>query len=221
MSAANILVVEDDLRLAALLQEELSQAGYQVVAVHAGTDALSAIDSQDFDLVVLDLNLPDIDGIDVAERLKGISKASIIMLTARGSVENRVEGLYAGASDYLTKPFSVQELLARVHVRLREREPSGSVIKLDAIELDTAASSCLISGEHVLLTAQEYKLLELLLVNRGRIYAKEDLEDRLYGADLPGSNTIEVFVSNLRKKLASHGVTSLIQTVRGMGYVIR
>lgn len=216
-----ILVVEDDLKLAQLLVSELGQAGYQVVAVHTGTDALVQAEGERFELIILDLNLPDLDGIEVAERLTRAEPANILMLTARGDVKSRVEGLYAGASDYLTKPFSVQELLARVHVRLRHHQADSQVLEYGALSLDPQAGACYAGGELLALTAQEFKVLLLLLEQRGRIFSKEGLEERLYEGDLPGSNTIEVFVSNLRKKQAAAGVDGLIQTVRGLGYVVR
>ena len=217
-----ILVVEDDLRLATLLKQELSQEGYAVEAVHSGTDALLRCAEEVFDLVILDLNLPDMDGLEVAARLRHDSDVSILMLTARGDVNSRVEGLYAGASDYLTKPFSVQELRARVHVRLRDKGQPAEVLAYGDLVLEPAAGHCTVAGADLPLTSLEFRLLELFLTHKGRIFSKEDLEDRLYGAaKLPGSNTVEVFVSNLRRKLTAAGVERMIQTVRGMGYVVR
>jgi DNA-binding response OmpR family regulator len=221
VARARILVVEDDKRLAKLLTQELAQGGYEATVVHTGTDALVQAQAHTFALILLDLNLPDMDGIEVAERLRGHVEASILMLTARGDVGSRVEGLYAGASDYLTKPFSIHELLARIHVRLRERQTSNTRISHKGLELDPEAGTCLAAGESLVLTAREFTLLNLLLTQRGRTFSKEDLEDRLYGPELPGSNTVEVFISNLRKKLAAAGVPDLISTVRGMGYVVR
>jgi len=218
---ARILVVEDDHKLAQLLVSELGQASYQATAVYTGTDALVQAGGDRFDLIILDLNLPDLDGIEVAERLTRGASANILMLTARGDVKSRVEGLYAGASDYLAKPFSVQELLARVHVRLRGRQADLQALQFGPLSLDPQAGACYANGELLSLTAQEFKLLLLLLEQRGRIFSKEGLEERLYEGDLPGSNTVEVFVSNLRKKLAAAGVEGLIQTVRGLGYVVR
>lgn len=223
---SHILVVEDDLRLATLLRQELTQDGHHLTVVHNGTDALLEADERTFDLVILDLNLPDIDGLEVAERLRADARSgpvvSILMLTARGDVGSRVEGLYAGASDYLTKPFSVQELRARVHVRLRERSRPAEVLTYETLSLEPAAGSCTAAGKSLPLTSLEFRLLELFLTHKGRIFSKEDLEDRLYGAErLPGSNTVEVFVSNLRRKLAAADLQGMIQTVRGMGYVVR
>lgn len=222
MRGAKILIVEDDPRLSLLLEQELRYDGYEAIAAKTGTDGLVAAEACDFDLIVLDLNLPDIDGLEVARRLHGRSGASLLMLTARGDVDSRVEGLYAGASDYMTKPFSIQELLARIHVRLRERQQTPEVLRHDDLVLNLSDRVCLLSGEPLALTAHEFELLKLLMSHRGRIFAKEDIERRLYDGDsLPGSNTIEVFVSNLRKKLAQRGVHNLIQTVRKMGYFIR
>ncbi len=225
---SHVLVVEDDLRLATLLRQELAHDGHRVTVVHNGTDALLSSDEHTFDLVILDLNLPDIDGLEVAERLRADAESgagaevSILMLTARGDVGSRVEGLYAGASDYLTKPFSVQELRARVHVRLRERSHAAEVLTYQTLSLEPAAGSCAVGGKPLPLTSLEFRLLELFLTHKGRIFSKEDLEDRLYGAErLPGSNTVEVFVSNLRRKLAAADLQGMIQTVRGMGYVVR
>jgi DNA-binding response OmpR family regulator len=219
---SRILIVEDDQRLAKLLLQELAFEGHEALAVHTGTEALLQAEEGNFDLIVLDLNLPDIDGLEVAERLQNRIEASILMLTARADIDSKVKGLYAGASDYLTKPFSLQELVARIHVRLREQKKTETSVVYKQVELDLERKLCRAAEQPLVLTLQEFKLLELLLKNRGRIYSKEDLENRLYDADnLPGSNTVEVFVSSLRKKLSNAGVQGLIQTVRGMGYVIQ
>jgi DNA-binding response OmpR family regulator len=219
---SKILIVEDDQRLAKLLLQELSFEGHEIITVHTGTDALLQAEDGKFDLIVLDLNLPDIDGIEVAERLQNRAHASILMLTARADVESKIKGLYAGASDYMTKPFSLQELVARIHVRLREQKKTETSLVYKQVELDLERKLCRAAEQTLTLTLQEFKLMELLLKNRGRIYSKDDLENRLYEADkLPGSNTVEVFVSSLRRKLSGAGVDGLIQTVRGMGYVIQ
>lgn len=219
---AHILVVEDDTRLAQLLERELGGAGYEVTAVFDGGSALARLETESDlpDLVVLDLNLPDMDGLDVAKRLRQDSEVRILMLTARGDLQSRVDGLYAGASDYLTKPFSIQELLARIYAQLRDLH-QDTVLEFDKLVLDSQSGRCTVSGEPLLLTQQEFKLLELFLSNRGRVFSKEDLESRLYGLqDMPDSNTVEVFVSRLRKKLTQAGINSAIRTIRNMGYVI-
>jgi len=218
-SRTRILVVEDDSALAHLVVEQLGHAGYRAEAVGFGRDAIQRAQETSFDLVVLDLNLPDIDGIEVAERLREDSQAAILMLTARADVDSRVEGLYAGASDYLAKPFSVQELLARVHVRLRERQATG-VLHHDDLELDPDALSCRCGDQTVVLPEREFELLRLLVRHRGRLFSREDIERSLYGADVPESNTVEVFVYNLRRKLAKLGRKDMIRTVRNRGYMV-
>lgn len=216
--AARILVVEDDSRLARLLVEQLGHAGYRVDHVDRGVEALAWLEQRPCDLVLLDLNLPDLDGIEIAERLRGEGPA-VLMLTARADVDSRVEGLYAGASDYLTKPFSIQELLARVHVRLRERS-AGAAVRVGALELDPAASACRAGGAQLVLPEREFAVLHLLARHRGRLFSRADLERALYGPEVPDSNTVEVFVYNLRRKLARLGERDLIRTVRGRGYMI-
>lgn len=216
---ASILIIEDDERLASLVAQELRQARYQVELAGRGSEGLFLAETQSFDLIVLDLNLPDMDGIEIAERLSGQS-ASILMLTARGDVESRVRGLYAGASDYMTKPFSTQELLARIHVRLRERQQDENLTYAN-LELQESSSSLLIAGQSFVLPELEFKLLKLLLSHPNRLFSKEALEAQLYGGLMPGSNTIEVFVYNLRKRIRDAGGEDVIKTVRGKGYMVR
>jgi two-component system response regulator QseB len=132
-----------------------------------------------------------------------------------------VEGLYAGASDYLTKPFSIHELVARVHARLRERERTSGELRYDELVLDPSSNSCTANGSSLVLPELEFKLLRLLIGHRGRLFSKEDLQRQLYGSDQPGSNTIEVFIHNLRKKLSSVGYDEIIKTVRSKGYLVR
>ncbi len=218
-SRARILVVEDDSALAHLVVEQLGHAGYRAEAVGLGRDAIQRAQEAALDLVVLDLNLPDMDGIEVAERLREDGDAAILMLTARADVDSRVEGLYAGASDYLAKPFSVQELLARVHVRLRERQATG-VLRHGDLELDPEALSCRCGDDQVVLPEREFELLRLLVRHRGRLFSREDIERSLYGTDVPDSNTVEVFVYNLRRKLAKLGHKEIIRTVRNRGYMV-
>jgi DNA-binding response OmpR family regulator len=219
LKGAKILIVEDDPKLASLLCQELSREGYRAETVETGSEALLRVDEQEYELLLLDLNLPDFDGIEVAELVRKRSEASILMLTARADIDSRVKGLYAGASDYLAKPFSIQELIARVHARLRERE-RPQVFEAGRVTLDPASASCTVDGTPISLTAREFELLTLLLEHRGRIFSREELERRLYQGERPGSNTVEVFVSKLRTKLRAAGEDSLVQTVRGAGYVV-
>jgi DNA-binding response OmpR family regulator len=218
MAPPRILIVEDDLALARVLDAELS-AAYETRVAHRGRDALALAADEPFDLVLLDLNLPDMDGIEVAEQLRPLG-LKVLMLTARADVQSRVVGLYAGADDYLAKPFEMQELLARVYAQLR-RSTLAQVHRWGAIELSEGDLSCTAAGAPVPLTALEFRLLALLLANQGRVFSKAALEERLYDEVSPTSNVVEVLVSRLRSKLAEAGVEGIVENVRGLGYVIR
>ncbi|MDF1524117.1 MAG: response regulator transcription factor [Trueperaceae bacterium] len=218
MSSGRILIVEDEERLAEALARELGRA-YETAVAHTGGDALFLAETQRFDLVLLDLNLPDMDGIDVAAQLEG-NPADVIMLTARSDVGSRVRGLYAGAADYVSKPFDMEELLARVYARMRARSRGGQM-RWGPLELSFADRSCFVDGAPVELSAQEYHLLALLLEYPDRVFSKHTLEDRLYADQQPESNAIEVLVSRVRKKLTKAGLDRVIETIRGLGYVVR
>jgi DNA-binding response OmpR family regulator len=220
MPPAHLLVVEDDPRLQGLLREAFTTAGHRVTVVGTGGDGLAAALPGDVDLVVLDLQLPDVDGVEVARRLRADGDVPILMLTARGDVASRVEGLYAGAADYVTKPFDVRELLARVHVRLREREAAGGAVEHAGVRVDPSTAIVTVGDRSTVLRDREARLLHILLANPGRVFAREDLERRLYGDDVPESNTVEVFVYHLRKRLQELGAADLIRTVRGKGYTV-
>ncbi len=220
MASAHLLVIEDDPRLRGLLHDAFTAAGHRVTLAATGGDGLAAMLDDEVDLVVLDLNLPDVDGVEVARRLRADGDVPILMLTARGDVASRVEGLYAGAADYVTKPFDVRELLARVHVRLRERGSAGDVVEHAGIRVDAATSILSVGDQAMVLRDREARLLHVLLANPGRVFAREDLERRIYGDAVPESNTIEVFVYLLRKRLQALGAGDLIRTVRGKGYTV-
>lgn len=217
---AHLLVVEDDPRLRSLLQEAFEAAGHRVTLAASGGEGLTAVLAEEPDLVVLDLGLPDVDGMEVARRLREDGDVPILMLTARGDVRSRVEGLYAGAADYMTKPFDLQELMARVHVRLRERRAGDDLLEHRGLSLRMSTQTLHKGGQDVVLPELESRLLELLLRHKGRVFSREDLERRLYGEALPESNTVEVFVYQLRKRLKSLGEPELIRTVRGRGYTV-
>lgn len=214
-----VLVVEDDPRLRSLLREALEREGHRATVVGTGSDALVASMDAAHDLVILDLNLPDVDGLEVAERLRG-DDVPILMLTARGDVGSRVQGLYAGAADYVTKPFDLAELLARVHVRLRERRVDTDVVEHAGLVLRPATREVAGRAGRAALPDLEFELLRLLVAHPGRVWSREDLEHRLYGGALPASNTVEVFVSKLRRRLRDLGHDDLIRTVRGRGYTV-
>jgi len=219
MPPAHVLVVEDDVRLRGLVREALEATGHRVTAVETGGEALELALDGGIDLVLLDLNLPDVEGIEVARRLAD-EEVPIVMLTARGDVASRVEGLYAGAADYVTKPFELQELLARVHVRLRERGAGEAVVEHAGLRLQADVRTLWAGDAQATLPEREAELLRLLLSHPGRVFSREDLEARLYGEDLPESNTVEVFVYQLRRRIRSLGVADPIRTVRGKGYTV-
>lgn len=218
MERERILIVEDDPQLARVLQAELARA-YDAVLVRTGGEGLLRAETERFDLVVLDLGLPDVDGLDVAAALKD-NPASILMLTARADVRSRVTGLYVGADDYLAKPFDMQELLARVYALLRRRSRPDAYT-VGPVTVSVGDRACTAHGKPLELTAHEFGLLALLVANEGRVFSKNTIEDRLYRESTPTSNAVEAMVSRLRSKLAAAGVTGLIETVRGIGYVAR
>lgn len=218
MHQETILIVEDDAQLREALEKELGKS-YKVHSAPTGGDGMFIAETQEIDLIILDLNLPDMDGIEVAQHLSG-EEVDILMLTARGDVHSRISGLYGGASDYLAKPFEMQELLARIYALLRKRSRPEQ-IRVGELVFSHRDRSCTVGGETVELSGQEFRLLSLFISNRGRVFSKSTIEDRLYGASMLDSNNIEVLVSRLRAKLDAKGARGLIQTIRGLGYVLR
>jgi len=218
-----VLVVEDDEEIAQVLQRSLRLEGYEVRVAADGEAALDQSAAFNPDLVILDLGLPKLDGMEVARRLRSADAVPILMLTARDALEARVEGLDAGADDYLVKPFERQELLARLRALLRRRPPRGSasVVVADlALNPDTHEVS---RGEREIdLTQREFELLEYLMRNERIVVPRQRLLEEVWGYDpFATTNTIEVFVSNLRRKLEAEGEPRLLHTIRGAGYVLR
>ncbi len=220
----HILVVEDEAEIAGYLRRGLMFEGFSVEVAADGHQALAAARERPPDLVVLDLMLPGIDGLEVARRLRSVSDVPIIMLTARDAVPDRVAGLEAGADDYLIKPFAFEELLARIRVQLRrrQREETTTVLRYGPLVMDTAAHDVTIGSRRVELTAKEYDLLELFMRHPQQVMTREVIYDRVWGYDFGGeSNIIEVYVRYLRQKLEARGEPRLIHTVRGVGYILR
>jgi two-component system response regulator MprA len=220
---ARVLIVEDDEDIAQVLQRSLRLEGYETRIAADGEAALGAANDFVPDLVVLDLGLPKIDGMDVARRLRAADDVPILMLTARDALESRVEGLDAGADDYLVKPFERQELLARLRALLRRRPPRGSaslVVADLSLNPDTHEVR---RGERIVeLTQREFELLEYLMRNERIVVPRQRLLEDVWGYDpFATTNTIEVFVSNLRRKLEGGGEARLLHTIRGAGYVLR
>lgn len=220
-----MLVVEDDDEIASVLQRSLRTEGYEVQVSGDGNAALEASRTFVPDLVILDLGLPGMDGLEVARllRAEGSEGVPILMLTARDAVESRVEGLDAGADDYLVKPFEREELLARLRALLRRRPPRGSAsLTVGDLELNPDRHEVRRGDREVELTQREFELLEFLMRNERIVIARQQLLEDIWGYDpFADTNTIEVFVSNLRRKLEAGGEPRMLHTIRGAGYVLR
>ena len=220
---ARVLVVEDDPDIGDVVRRSLRREGYDVRLAPDGSAALDEAAVFEPDAVVLDLGLPQVDGIEVSRRLRADGDVPILMLTARDSVEARVEGLDSGADDYLVKPFDLQELLARVRALLRRRPPRGSAsLVVGDLKLNPATRE-VSRGERTLdLTAREFELLEFMMRNERLVVSRDKLLEDVWGyAPFSETNTVDVFVSNLRRKLEAEGEPRVLHTVRGAGYVMR
>ncbi len=217
-----ILLVEDHGPMREMIAAHLVEQGFAVEAVGRGNDALAAAESIDYDAVILDLGLPDIDGMEFLRGLRGGSRAAIpvLILTARDSIEDRINGLNRGADDYLVKPFNLTELEARLRAVLRRPGPRrGRVYALGPLSFDTVSREARVGDTALDLTRREAALLEELMRAPGQVIAKDLLEDRLYALDDAGSaNALEAAVSRLRKKLAAANAALRIETKRGIGY---
>jgi two-component system response regulator MprA len=218
-----VLVVEDDEDIALALQRSLRMEGYEVRLAGDGEAALDEAVAFMPDMVILDLGLPKLDGIEVAKRLRADGDVPILMLTARDALESRVEGLDVGADDYLVKPFERQELLARLRALLRRRPPRGSRSYVVAdLSLNPDTHEVRRGERDIELTQREFELLEYLMRNERIVVPRQRLLEEVWGYDpFATTNTIEVFVSNLRRKLEAGGEPRLLHTIRGAGYVLR
>jgi two-component system, OmpR family, response regulator MprA len=222
--ADRILIVEDEPEIASYLRRGLVYQGFTVEAVGDGIAALEAARERPPDLIILDLMLPGLDGIEVTRRLRTASNVPIIMLTARESVADRVVGLESGADDYVRKPFAFEELVARIQVQLRRRQSQDSpeVLHFGPLTLDFAGHELKVNGRRVALTAKEFDLLELFMRHPRQVLTRDVFYDRIWGYNFGGeSNVIEVYIRALRQKLEIDGSPRLIHTVRGAGYILR
>ncbi|MCO6452415.1 MAG: response regulator transcription factor [Caldilineales bacterium] len=219
-----ILIIEDDPSIGKLLRRALILEGYQVEMAADGYTGLEYFARDEPSLVILDLMLPGINGIEVCKRIRDDSNTPILMLTARDAVDDRVLGLDSGADDYVTKPFDIDELLARVRAQLRRTEtlPQKQVLEFADLKLDTAARSVTRGQREVELTAREFDLLELFMRHPNQVLTRAQIYDEIWDYDFGGeSNIIEVYVRYLRTKLEEDGEPRLIHTKRGAGYILR
>ena len=214
----SVLLVEDEESLASLVEAYLAQEGFTVSSVTTGEAALERIESEAVRLVVLDLNLPDMDGLDVCRRIRARSSVPVVMLTARDEESDLLVGLDAGADDYIGKPFSPKELVARMKAVLRRAEPTGDeqLLVLGDVVVERAGREVRVAGEPVELRPKEFDLLAYLIANRGAVFSRDALLERVWGYDYAGgTRTVDVHVAQLRRKLDR---PDLIRTVRGAGY---
>jgi two-component system, OmpR family, response regulator MprA len=224
MSGERILVIEDEARIAQFIERGLIYEGYRVNVARDGQTGLNIARDNPPDLVILDWMLPGLDGLEVCRRLRAASDVPILMLTAKDDVTDRVTALDTGADDYLVKPFSIDELMARVRALFRRAAPTSrpEILRFADLTLDTGTHRAY-RGEHAIdLTAKEYELLELFMRNPRQVLTRDVIFDRVWGYDFGGeSNIIEVYVRYLRQKTESQNEPRLIHTVRGVGYVLR
>jgi len=205
-----ILIVEDEKDIARFIELELQAEGYRTEVAHDGITGLSKFREVSPNLVILDLMLPVMDGIEVAKRIRKTSNVPILILTAKDRVEDKVAGLDAGADDYLVKPFSIEELLARVRAHLRRVTPAI-----------TGEIRVFRGNRRIELSNKEFELLELLAKNPGKVFSRYEIEEKVWPGYQGGSNVVDVYIGYLRKKLEAGGERRLIHTVRGVGYVLR
>jgi DNA-binding response OmpR family regulator len=220
-NGVRILVVEDEESIRDFVEMGLKYEGFDVALTEDGPGALDAFDRQRPDLVILDLNLPGMDGLDVCRQIRRRGDVPVIMLTARAEVDERVEGLEAGADDYLPKPFKFKELLARVRAVLRRRISAVErVLRFGPVELNRDTREVFRDGQPVALTPREFELLEVFMLHPRQVMTREILLDRVWGTDYLGDgNLIEVHISALRDKLGDRD-RRMIRTVRGVGYAL-
>jgi two-component system, OmpR family, response regulator MprA len=224
-ASVRVLLIEDDDAVRAAIRRALALDGYEVFEAPDAEEGLRQAREDVPDAVVLDLGLPDRDGLEVCRQLRlGGDRTPILMLTARAAIDERVEGLEAGADDYLVKPYDVRELRARLRAITRRHinGTDGRVLRYGELELDPDAHAARIGGRQVDLTRTEYQLLELLMLNPRRVLPSRLIYDRVWGYDFgPSGNALRVYIGYLRRKLESAGERRLIQTVHGVGYVLR
>ena len=217
-----ILVVEDESRIADFLSRGLVSAGYAVDVAATGGSAIDMIHSTDYDLVILDLGLPDVDGLTVLQKIRNRKVSPpVLILSARDAVDDRVKGLEGGADDYLVKPFAFVELLARVRVLLRRGQPMPEKLQVGNLSLDCIRRKVSRDGENIELAPKEFSILEYLMRNRGRPLSRTMIVEHVWDMDYDGlTNIVDVYIRHLRSKIDDKWPQKMIQTVRGIGYML-
>lgn len=220
--SSKILIIEDEEKIARFVELELGYEGYTTTKAFDGRTGLELAVTGEFDLVLLDVMLPQLSGMEVLRRIRRVSSVPIIMLTARDSVVDKVSGLDSGASDYITKPFAIEELLARIRTALRKTMQEDVVLSASGLLLDMSRHTVTVKGTPVELTKREFDLLHYLLKNKGLVISREALLENVWGFDFAGeTNAVDVYVRFLRGKIDEVFDIKLIHTVRGVGYVIK
>ena len=216
------LVVEDEKRIADFLSRGLESAGYAIDVAADGMHAIDMVHATDYDLVILDMMLPDIDGLQVLEKIRNRkSSPPVLILSARGGVDDRVKGLELGADDYLTKPFAFVELLARVRVLLRRGQPTPERLSVGDLVLDCIRCKVIRGAENIELAPKEFSILEYMMRNRGRPLSRTMIVEHLWDMDYDGlTNIVDVYIRHLRSKIDDKWPVKLIHTVRGIGYML-
>lgn len=228
MEKKKILIVEDEAKIARFLELELKYEGYEIEIANNGRDGLEKGKLPDVDVIILDLMLPGLSGIEVCRRLRQTSDVPIIMLTAKDDISDKVTGLDIGADDYMTKPFAVEELLARIRALLKRSEnktktiADSSILEIGKLKLSKNNYKVEYDNENIDLTKKEFELLEFLMINKNIVLSREKILDKVWGYDYFGdTNIIDVYIRYLRSKIDQKYNINLIETVRGVGYIIR
>lgn len=228
MDKVNILVVEDEVKIARFIQLELKHEGYNVDICHDGREGLNLAVQGNYDLIILDVMLPSLNGMEVLRRLRQVSDVTVIMLTAKGDVMDKVMGLDIGADDYMTKPFAIEELLARIRVALKRRKVSSNVkidediMQVGKLIIDDKKHTVNYKDDNIELTKKEYDLLKYLIDNKGIVVTRDNILQNIWGYDYIGdTNVVDVYIRYLRSKIDNRFDIKLIHTVRGVGYQIK
>lgn len=224
---SQILIVEDEKKIARIMELEITHEGYEAEVVYNGKDGIKELRENDYDLLILDIMLPGLDGIEVCNRIRKFSDIPIIMVTAKDSTRDKVKGLDTGADDYITKPFEAEELMARIRAQLRRKKDNRengeeNILKIDNLMMDTDKYTVIREGDNIDLTKKEYDLLKYFLENKGIVLSRDQLLEAVWGYDYVGqTNIVDVYIRYLRSKIDDPYEKKLIKTVRGVGYVIR